>query len=212
MRISLSLWSLDQGHLADEVARHDPLVESFHVDVSDGWFTDNLLFGPLTVETLRRLTRREIVVHLMVTEPSRWTTRFIDAGADLLVFHPTACSDIASTITGIQRAGGSAGIAIGRSEPYGPVLEVLADLSLVLVMGTPTGVKGQPLDEGALGVAQTIIETRPTIGPDLFIDGGIRWTSLAMIRRCGADGVVAGSILAEAADPRAAVAAIAVAR
>jgi ribulose-phosphate 3-epimerase len=211
MQISLSLWSLDQGHLADEVARYGPLVESFHVDVSDGWFTDNLLFGPLAVETLRRFTRSEIVTHLMVTEPSRWTTRFIDAGADLIVFHPTACSDIASTITGIQRAGGAAGMAIGRSEPCEPVLEILGDLSLVLVMGTATGVKGQPFDEGALDVAQTIIEARPADGPAIFIDGGIRWTSLSMIRECGADGIVAGSILAEASDPRAAVAAIAAA-
>jgi hypothetical protein len=64
MQVSLSLWSLDQAWLAAEVKQYDEVVDSFHVDVMDGNFTDYLLYGPLAVQILRRLTVRLIVVHL----------------------------------------------------------------------------------------------------------------------------------------------------
>ena len=45
MDISLSIWSVDVLHLFDEVRRLDPFIDSFHVDVMDGHFVDELLFG-----------------------------------------------------------------------------------------------------------------------------------------------------------------------
>jgi ribulose-phosphate 3-epimerase len=214
MNISLSLWSMDQARLADEVARYAPLVDSFHVDVMDGAFADNLVFGPVAVETLRGLGRARIVVHLMVVEPLRWVDRFVEAGADELIVHPTACHDPAATVEAILAAGVRAGIAIGLDEPAEPALTSLPALSSVLVMGTPVGVKGHPFTEQALATVRTVTAARTPHANDLevVVDGGIRWSSVPLIASAGADAVVAGSIVTSAEQPAEAIAAIAAAR
>ncbi len=206
MRVSLSLWSLDQGRVADEIRRYESLVESFHVDVMDGQFVDNLLFGPLTIETLRALTDKQIVVHLMVARPRRWVTRFVNAGADLLVIHTATSDDFSSTLLAIRDAGAAAGAAIGLEEPSQPVFDNLDTLSVVLVMGTSIGVKGAPLNEAALGTVRRLANARTSgAGPDVFVDGGIRVPSIPHIAAAGADGVVGGSIITGTADPPAAI-------
>lgn len=208
MQVSLSLWSCDQARVADEVQRYDPLIDSFHVDVMDGWFVPDLLFGPLTVQTLRALTTREIVVHLMVKEPVRWAHRFADVGADLIVVHASACADFPATLSEIRDSGAAAGAAVGLTEPRRPLLENLAALSAVLVMGTPLGVKGQPFDHRALDTVRHMVVARAGGGPRVMVDGGIRWSSVPQIAVAGADGVVAGSLVTSAPDPGAAVRAI----
>jgi ribulose-phosphate 3-epimerase len=206
MHVSLSLWSMDLAHLADDISRYDPLVASFHVDVTDGNFADDLLFGPLAVETVRAYTDRQIVAHLMVTDPDRWIARFVDAGADLLVVHTSADGDFLSTVRAIRDAGVAAGAAIGLDEPSQPVLDALSLLSVVLVMGTAIGVKGHPFDDAALAAVRRFVGRRTlSNGPDVFVDGGIRWSSVPRIAAAGADGVVAGSIITTAEDPPAAV-------
>ncbi|MFI2710634.1 ribulose-phosphate 3-epimerase [Micromonospora sp. NPDC018662] len=205
MRISLSLWSMDQASVADEVRIYQPLVDSFHVDVMDGRFADDLLFGPLAVQTLRRLTDRPVVAHLMVSRPDRWLARFVDAGADTLVVHPSACDDLAATVDAVRRAGARAGVAIGLDEPSRDALDLVEALSVVLVMATPVGVKGRAFDPAALETVADACRARGGApATEVYVDGGIRTSSVADIAAAGADGVVAGSILTGAADPAAA--------
>ena len=210
MRISLSVWSLDQARLAEEIERYDALVDSFHVDVMDGRFADNLVFGPLTVSTVRRLTKKPVAVHLMVTDPAHWVSRFVDAGADLLAVHPTACVDFSATLSRIREAGASSAAAIGLAEPAEPVLDQVGALSAVLVMGTAIGVKGHPFDEVALATVAALTAARGgDTEPEILVDGGIRWTSMPKIAAGGADGVVVGSAMTTARDPSSAAATIA---
>jgi ribulose-phosphate 3-epimerase len=213
MRVSLSLWSMDQARIADEVERYGPLVDSFHVDVADGVFADNLLFGPLAVQTLRRLTGLPIVVHLMVARPDRWVSRFADAGADVLAVHPCVCPDFPSTVDAIRTAGARPGAAIRLDEPAAPAFDVLDALAVVLVMATAVGVKGRAFDPAALQTVRALRDARAAgtrgAGPELYVDGGIRRSSVADIAAAGADGVVAGSLVTSADDPAAAVGALA---
>ena len=53
----------------------------------DGHFVPNITFGPDVVAAVRRLTQLPIDAHLMISEPSRYVDRFIDAGADTITFH-----------------------------------------------------------------------------------------------------------------------------
>ena len=209
MQVSLSIWSIDQKRLAEEVKRYGSFVDSFHVDVMDGSFTDSILFGPLTVQTLRSLTEKPIVAHLMITEPSIQVSRFVDAGADVLAIHSSACRDMAATIGIIRDAGADAGIAVALDEPDEPVLANLPRVSQVIVMATNLGVKGKPFDQAALRRLALFGERKDPAGPTLFVDGGIRWPAIPLIARTGADGVVAGSIVTAADCPFMAAARIA---
>jgi ribulose-phosphate 3-epimerase len=199
LQVSLSIWSTDQTSLADEIARYDSLADSFHVDVMDGIFADNLLYGPLTVESVRSLTKKPIVVHLMIGNPGRFVNRFVKAGASVLAVHPTACPDLGHTLRRIRDTGAGAAVAISLDESAQPAMDNLSGISQVLVMGTAIGVKGKDFDRAAL--ERVSLFSQHVRGPEIFVDGGIRWSSVADISEAGADGVVAGSIITGASRP-----------
>jgi ribulose-phosphate 3-epimerase len=203
LRASLSIWSTDQARLAEEIARYDPLVDSFHVDVMDGAFADNLLYGPLTVESVRLFTKKPIVAHLMIENPVRFVNRFAEAGASVLAVHSSACPDLENTLLHICDAGAHAAVAISLNESTQPAISNLSDISQVIIMGTPIGVKGKDFDRTAL--ERVSLFAQYARRPEIFVDGGIRWSSATDISGAGADGVVAGSIITEASCPAEAV-------
>src|SRR5436190_19607909 len=64
-----------------------------HLDVMDGHFVPNISFGPPIVKSTRPATKAFLDVHLMITEPVRYTPAFLKAGADSLTFHVEVAPD-----------------------------------------------------------------------------------------------------------------------
>ncbi|MEX0585242.1 MAG: ribulose-phosphate 3-epimerase, partial [Pirellulales bacterium] len=78
-----SLLVCDYAHLADEIdALEAAGVRALHLDVMDGHFVPNLSYGLPIVEAVRRSTELPVDVHLMISEPGRYISRFVEAGAD----------------------------------------------------------------------------------------------------------------------------------
>jgi len=72
VRIAPSILSADLSKLADEIAMlEEGGADWIHVDVMDGRFVPNLTFGAKIIESVRKLTKLPIDVHLMVVEHSR---------------------------------------------------------------------------------------------------------------------------------------------
>src|SRR5207237_1620741 len=66
IRIAPSLLSANFARLADDVAMcEEGGADWFHIDVMDGQFVPNLTFGAKVIETVRRLTKLPLDVHLM---------------------------------------------------------------------------------------------------------------------------------------------------
>ncbi|HBN97530.1 MAG TPA: D-allulose-6-phosphate 3-epimerase, partial [Firmicutes bacterium] len=67
--VEASLWSADLTCFAQEMERVDPLVDMYHIDVSDGGFVPGFLFFADLVKALRQLTQKPFHVHLMTVNP-----------------------------------------------------------------------------------------------------------------------------------------------
>ena len=86
--VAASILTADFGNLYRVVRKLEHAgVDRLHLDVMDGHFVPNITFGPDVVAAFRRLTSLPLDVHLMISEPSRYVTRFIDAGSDSITFH-----------------------------------------------------------------------------------------------------------------------------
>src|ERR1700740_1524222 len=106
LQIVPSLLSADFARLAEEIARVERGgAAMLHLDVMDGHFVPNLTMGPPVVESIRKVTRSVLDVHLMITDPDRYAPAFIAAGADQVSVHQEVCPHLDRTLRMIQEEG-----------------------------------------------------------------------------------------------------------
>ena len=206
LRLAPSILTADFGRMAEEVASVEPYVDRFHLDVMDGHYVPNLTFGPSTVEAIRRATSLPLHVHLMISDPAQYARMFVDAGADLISFHPEVVEDAGEVIGLIRSLGAGAGIAVHPDVGLEEVDKHLATLSVVLMMTVRPGFGGQSfLTEvmDKLVKARELVDERGS-SVDIEVDGGVKLSNLEQTVRTGVDIVVAGSAIFDGEDPPAA--------
>ena len=205
MEAFVSLWSADLLALGEDVRRIEDLVAGFHVDVFDGHNVPELLFGPDLVASLRAFTAAQIDVHLNVTDPGYWVGRFAAAGADIITVQSGPCPDVADVLTQIRDLGCVAGLGIELHEPAASAEAFFGLAGRLLLLGTPIGVKGRPLDPATPARIAELAAARERSAhhPAIVVDGGIRRHTVPLLAAAGADGVVPGSLVYGADDPRA---------
>lgn len=185
-----------------------------HVDVMDGHFVPNLTIGPNHVKALKKVTDIPLDVHLMISNPAEQIQWYLDAGADLCVFHREAVWDVEDALAIIEKihaAGVKAGIAINPETSVGRIEdEVLEVADLVLVMSVHPGFGGQSyIPASADKVAQVSARCKALgVAPHIEVDGGIDANTAPLVTSAGADVLVAGSAVFKHEDRAAAIAAI----
>ncbi len=174
-----------------------------HVDVMDGHYVPNLTIGPPVIESIRRATDLFLDVHLMVVEPDRLISRFIQAGADMITVHAEACTHLNRTLQCIREAGVKAGIALNPATSL-PVLDYSYDtVDMILLMTVNPGFGGQsyiPEMTGKIREMRGMIRLKNP-GILLQIDGGISTANIAEVTAAGANVIVTGSAFFNAPDP-----------
>src|SRR5580658_3535441 len=206
----VSLWSADLLALGEAVDRVGHIADGFHIDVFDGHNVPELLFGPDLVAALRARTTTLLDIHLNVSDPDFWATRFIDSGADMVTVQSGASKDIAATLGSIRSAGAQPSLGLELHEPVGQAEGLFDAIDRVLLMGTVIGIKGAQLDPTTPGRVSALVGARAARhsdggGPLVVVDGGIRPHTVQVLAEAGADGVVPGSFVFGRDDPVAAV-------
>jgi len=209
--IAPSILSADFAHLADEVAVVERGGADFlHVDVMDGHFVPNLTVGPPIVESLKKVTKLPLDVHLMMTNPDAFIAEFAAAGANYLTVHVEACPHLHRTVQSIKERGVKAGVTLNPATSLHTIEEILPEVDLVLIMSVNPGFGGQKFIPSCLpkvAVARQMIE-RAHSRALLEVDGGIKIENAAQVLSAGADVLVAGSAIFSSRDYAATIAAL----
>lgn len=178
-----------------------------HVDVMDGHFVPNITMGPPVVESLRKITKSVLDVHLMITDPDTYAPVFIQAGADQVSVHYEAARHLDRTLRLIQGLGAKAGVVLNPATPVSVLEDVLHLADFVLVMSVNPGFGGQKFIPHSLNKIRQLARIRAEKGLDfaIEIDGGVGRDNLESIVEAGCDWLVAGSSVFHSADPAATV-------
>jgi ribulose-phosphate 3-epimerase len=194
-----SLWSADLTRLGEEIRRTERYADLYHIDVADAHFVPGLLFFPDLVAALRPLTTKPFHVHLMADTPLALIDDFVAAGADIITTHVELGSVVPAVLQKTRDARVSAGLAIKLETPLDLVQPYLDQIEVLVMMGTPLGVKGQDLSSLAcprIQVMRSLLDRhRPTHPIRVVADGGIRRHTVPALRAAGADGIVPGSLV-----------------
>jgi ribulose-phosphate 3-epimerase len=209
--IAPSLLSANYLHLdADCQMLNQSEADWYHLDVMDGRFVPNISFGPMLVSFFRKATTKVCDVHLMIEEPEKYAEAFQKAGADVLTVHLEACKHLHRNIQQIKSLGMKAGVAINPHTPVSTLEAILPDLDLICVMSVNPGFGGQGFIPSTLDKLRALSNMRQQLAPQLLIevDGGVTLDNAASIVAAGADVLVAGSTVFQAANPTETIAAL----
>lgn len=196
LKISPSVLSADFTQLGDQIKQaEDGGADVIHVDVMDGHFVPNITMGPFIVEAIKRAARVPLDVHLMIEQPQRYFSEFVDAGADSLSIHVEACPHIHRNIQQIKALGTRAGVAINPGTPLAAIEPVLPDVDIVLMMTVNPGFGGQTFIDASYERLKAVRASLTTLGSqaDVGVDGGVTFENAAQIANAGGNLLIAGS-------------------
>ena len=79
IKLAPSILAADFACLGKQVEEAEQAgADRIHVDVMDGHFVPNLSMGAPIVQSLRRVTRLPLEIHLMISDPDFFLDEFID--------------------------------------------------------------------------------------------------------------------------------------
>lgn len=196
LKIAPSILSADFSRLKDEIQAVEAAgADWLHVDVMDGHFVPNITIGPVVVESVRKVTKIPIDVHLMITDPDKYAPEFIKVGADWVSVHPDTCPNLQATLEKIRALGAKASIAVNPDVPLEKVQDYFAYTDMVLMMTVFPGFGGQAFIPDVLPkIAQLrkwIDDHRAAILVE--VDGGIKADNIDRVWKAGGEVIVSGS-------------------
>jgi len=197
IQIAPSLLSSDLARLEDDVrACERGGADVLHVDVMDGHFVPPITFGPLIVETLKRITALPLDCHLMVENPDEQLEQFAAAGASWISVHAEVCNHLHRTLARIQELGCKSGIVLNPSTPLDFAMEGAVNADFILLMSVNPGYGGQSFIPSFLDRCKRLrswLDANDYEHVNIQVDGGIKADNARDAVKAGASILVSGS-------------------
>ena len=172
-------------------------ADYLHIDIMDGHYVPNITFGSNFVKSIRPISNITLDVHLMISPVKQYVESFVNAGSDIISFHPEADSNPEKIIEKIKSLDCKCGIAVHPKIEIKDIEKYIPLIDLIIVMTVVPGFGGQSFMENQLTKISKLNELRVKEGLEfeIEIDGGINNKTSRLCIDKGADVLVAGSYI-----------------
>ena len=208
MKIAPSILSADFGNLAEDVRKvSEAGADYIHVDVMDGHFVPNLTMGPMIVEAVKKATSVPLDIHFMVENIPFFIDMYKHLKPEFISFHIEEEKHINRVIQKIRNEGIRPAVVLNPATPVSMLEYIVADVDMVLLMSVNPGFGGQKFIPSILDKISKLRELASKKNPALLIeiDGGVNDKNAPLLRKAGADILVAGSFVFKSDDYKKAI-------
>jgi len=204
MILAPSLLAADFGNLQQAIEMVNASeADWFHIDIMDGVFVPNISYGMPVLSVIQKHATKPLDVHLMIVDPSRYISTFAKLGSNILTVHYEACTHLHRTLQAIKAEGMKAGVALNPHTPVSVLEDIIQEVDVLLLMSVNPGFGGQSFIENTykkVRQAKMLIE-QAGASTLIEIDGGVSLKNAKALVEAGADALVAGSFVFNAANP-----------
>lgn len=175
----------------------------FHIDVMDGVFVPNISFGMPVIMAMKKHAQKPLDIHLMISNPDKYISKFRQIGADILSVHYEVCPHLHRTLQAIRAEGMKAGVAINPHTPVSMLSNIIQDIDLVCLMSVNPGFGGQSFIDHTYEKTRQLkkLITDNKANTLIEIDGGVNNKNAKSLIQAGADVLVAGSFIFKSKNP-----------
>ena len=198
IKISPSILSADILKLEEEVRSLDLNgADYIHIDIMDGHYVSNITFGPNIVKSLRKVTSKILDVHLMIKPVKKYINEFVEAGSDIITFHPEADDSPEEIIKIISDAEIKVGIAIHPEVNIADIDHLFSKVQQIIVMTVTPGFGGKKFMHDQVQKIKDLDEYRKNnnYNYDIAVDGGVNIENAKICKDNGANVLAVGSYL-----------------
>lgn len=198
VKIAPSLLACDFAKLSEEIQDVERGgADLLHLDVMDGHYVPNITFGPIIVKAVRKLTKLPLDVHLMITDPEKFTPAFAESGADSIIFHIEVKNNPVALIRKIRSLGSKVGLSLNPVTPVETLEPFLHIVDSILVMSVNPGFGGQYFIKKSYRKIMYLkkIKEERNLNFDIAVDGGVNLVNAQQLIASGVDILIAGSTI-----------------
>ena len=170
-------------------------IGRFHIDITDGHYTEELTFGLHLVKDLRRETKAILDIHFAVFNMSAILNTFLESGADQITIQYESCELPQRLLAAIQKHRITTAISFIPATGFDHIEYFLDEVDIISILGVDPGIGGQSfipkvlekIEKTAAAISQRGLKTR------IAVDGGLTVNNCRSIADAGADILVMGS-------------------
>lgn len=198
IKIAPSLLACDFSKLEEEIRDvENGGADLLHLDVMDGHYVPNITFGPVIVKAIRKLTKLPLDVHLMITDPEKYTPAFIESGADTILFHIEVKEKPIPLIREINSRGSTVGLSLNPETPVEMLDSFLNLVDSILVMSVNPGFGGQRFIQTSHMKIKHLkkVKEERNLNFEISVDGGVDLDNAPKLIESGVDILIAGTTI-----------------
>jgi ribulose-phosphate 3-epimerase len=198
IQICASLLAADYARLGEEVQLAEKAgVDSFHFDMMDGHYVQNLALTPDHLKALRPYSNLPFHAHLELDNPDDVLSNFASMQADMIIVQWNTLTDPFRTFEKIRSQNIKVGLGLSPDDKLDDACRFFREIDLLLLLGVYPGFGGQSIQPGTnekIKFARKILE-QMNHQLSIAVDGGVKLENAADLVQAGVDILIMGTAL-----------------